>query len=176
MSRAQILAKAMLRDRAERAVRTRKITSTRAKPEGATFDPFAYTRWRLIAGDNPGYLVGHREGRTCEQSAAGCPDKGADSRNAVRPRPNLETQQNKGVSEGEKHAKTIPDEKYLVDRPPISGPANVIAAEVFPGRSRTVTSYDSVISEVWERKLAVIESPGIVPAQDEATVSREPAP
>src|SRR5258708_19516603 len=60
MSRAQILTDALLRDRADRAVRTRKITSTRAKPEGADFDPFAHTRWRVVAGDNPGYLPSTR--------------------------------------------------------------------------------------------------------------------
>jgi hypothetical protein len=60
MSRAQILTDALLRDRADRAVRTRKITSIRAKPEGADFDPFANTRWRVVAGDNPGYLPSTR--------------------------------------------------------------------------------------------------------------------
>jgi hypothetical protein len=60
MSRAQILTDALLRDRADRAVRTRKITSIRAKPEGADFDPFAHTRWRVVAGDNPGYLPSTR--------------------------------------------------------------------------------------------------------------------
>jgi hypothetical protein len=60
MSRAQILTDALLRDRADRAVRTRKITSVRAKPEGADFDPFAHTRWRVVAGDNPGYLPSTR--------------------------------------------------------------------------------------------------------------------
>jgi hypothetical protein len=57
MSRAQILTDALLRDRADRAVRTRKITSTRAASEGVDFDPFAHTRWRVVAGDNPGHPV-----------------------------------------------------------------------------------------------------------------------
>jgi hypothetical protein len=54
LSRTQKLAESLLRDRANRAV---KPTVTRPEIGGADFDPFAYTRWRVVAGGDPGYLV-----------------------------------------------------------------------------------------------------------------------
>jgi hypothetical protein len=61
--KAKALAKALVRDRADRHVRTRKAPSTRAASEGVDFDPFAYTRWRVVAGGDPGYLPkGMRQG------------------------------------------------------------------------------------------------------------------
>jgi len=54
-TRATTLAEALLRDRAERTARPR--AASRPKVEGSDFDPFAVTRWRGIAGGNPGYLV-----------------------------------------------------------------------------------------------------------------------
>jgi hypothetical protein len=48
------VADAILRDRQRR--RPARSVS-RERPEGADFDPFAITRWRVIAGTNPGYLV-----------------------------------------------------------------------------------------------------------------------
>jgi hypothetical protein len=52
---ATALAEALLRDRAERTARPR--AASRPKVEGSDFDPFAVTRWRVIAGSNPGCLV-----------------------------------------------------------------------------------------------------------------------
>jgi hypothetical protein len=54
-TRAATLAEALLRDRAERTARLR--AASRPKVEGSDFDPFAVTRWRVIAGSNPGCLV-----------------------------------------------------------------------------------------------------------------------
>jgi hypothetical protein len=54
-TRATTLAEQLLRDRAERTARPR--AASRPKVEGSDFDPFAVTRWRVIAGGNPGYLV-----------------------------------------------------------------------------------------------------------------------
>jgi hypothetical protein len=54
-SRAQALAERLLGDRAQRA--TRKASPPRTRLEGADFDPFAVTRWRVVAGGDPGYLV-----------------------------------------------------------------------------------------------------------------------
>jgi hypothetical protein len=54
-TRATTLAEALLRDRAERTARPR--AASRPKVEGSDFDPFAVTRWRVIAGSNPGCLV-----------------------------------------------------------------------------------------------------------------------
>src|SRR5215813_10076275 len=54
-TRATTLAEQLLRDRAERTARPR--AASRPKIEGSDFDPFAVTRWRVIAGGNPGYLV-----------------------------------------------------------------------------------------------------------------------
>jgi hypothetical protein len=48
------VADAILRDR-QRQRPARSVS--RERPEGADFDPFAITRWRVIAGTNPGYLV-----------------------------------------------------------------------------------------------------------------------
>src|SRR5215813_10113356 len=53
--RATTLAEALLRDRAERTARPR--AASRPKVEGSDFDPFAATRWRVIADGNPGCLV-----------------------------------------------------------------------------------------------------------------------
>jgi hypothetical protein len=49
--KASVLAESLLRDRAERAVRPRAVTSNVGRDE---FDPFAVTRWRVIA-DGEGY-------------------------------------------------------------------------------------------------------------------------
>ena len=54
-SRTQALTKSLLRDRAERA--TRKAVRSITKIERGDFDAFEATRWRVIAGRNPGYLV-----------------------------------------------------------------------------------------------------------------------
>jgi len=54
LSRAQRLAQSLLRDRIGRETKPRPV---RAKIEGSDFDPFAYTRWRVVAGGDPGYLV-----------------------------------------------------------------------------------------------------------------------
>ena len=55
MTTARSLAEALRRDRVERIARkpVRKSTTT-PEPE---FDPFAITRWRVIAGGDPGYLA-----------------------------------------------------------------------------------------------------------------------
>ena len=54
-SRTQALTKSLLRDRAERAAR--KAVRSITKIERGDFDAFEATRWRVIAGRNPGYLV-----------------------------------------------------------------------------------------------------------------------
>jgi hypothetical protein len=57
-SRARALAEQLLRDRAERAARkAARIAAAPAKTERVEFDPFAVTRWRVVAGGDPGYLV-----------------------------------------------------------------------------------------------------------------------
>jgi len=53
------LAERLLRDRADHAERERRrlrSLSRQPKPEGAEFDPFGVTRWRVVAGSDPGYL------------------------------------------------------------------------------------------------------------------------
>jgi hypothetical protein len=56
-SRARVLAEQLLRDRAERAARKAvRTTAAAAKTERLEFDPFAVTRWRVIAGGDSGYL------------------------------------------------------------------------------------------------------------------------
>jgi hypothetical protein len=56
MSARDRLAAALLKDRDNRR---RKPTAPRSAPrtQQEVFDPFAITRWRVIAGGNPGYLV-----------------------------------------------------------------------------------------------------------------------
>src|SRR5262245_40497822 len=54
-SRTQALTESLLRDRAERAAR--KAVRSITKIERGDFDAFEATRWRVIAGRNPGYLV-----------------------------------------------------------------------------------------------------------------------
>jgi hypothetical protein len=54
-SRTQALTESLLRDRAERAARKAVRSST--KIERGDFDPFSVTRWRVIAGADPGHLV-----------------------------------------------------------------------------------------------------------------------
>src|SRR5262249_31770692 len=54
-SRTQALSESLLRDRAERAAR--KAVRSITKIERGDFDAFEATRWRVIAGRNPGYLV-----------------------------------------------------------------------------------------------------------------------
>jgi len=54
-SRTQALTESLLRDRAQRAAR--KAVRGRTKIERSDFDPFSVTRWRLIAGGDPGHLV-----------------------------------------------------------------------------------------------------------------------
>ena len=54
-SRSQALTDSLLRDRAERAAR--KANRCSIKIERGDFDAFEPTRWRVIAGDDPGYLV-----------------------------------------------------------------------------------------------------------------------
>src|SRR5262249_40198640 len=57
MSRSRILAEALLRDRAEVIARKPVRKSTVKANSEPGFDPFAITRWRVIAGGDPGYLV-----------------------------------------------------------------------------------------------------------------------
>src|SRR5262245_12450892 len=54
-SRTQALIESLLRDRAERAAR--KAIRGSIKIERGDFDAFEPTRWRVIAGGGPGYLV-----------------------------------------------------------------------------------------------------------------------
>src|SRR5262249_26520133 len=54
-SRTQALTKSLRVDRAERAAR--KAVRSITKIERGDFDAFEATRWRVIAGRNPGYLV-----------------------------------------------------------------------------------------------------------------------
>src|SRR5262249_57606431 len=54
-SRTQALTESLLRHRAERAAR--KAVRSITKIERGDFDAFEATRWRVIAGRNPGYLV-----------------------------------------------------------------------------------------------------------------------
>ena len=54
-SRTQALTESILRDRAERAAHTEVRTST--KIERGDFDAFEPTRWRVIAGGDPGHLI-----------------------------------------------------------------------------------------------------------------------
>jgi hypothetical protein len=49
------VAAALLHDRKRR--QDNKPKSTRQRIEGTDFDPFAITRWRVVAGGRPGYLV-----------------------------------------------------------------------------------------------------------------------
>jgi hypothetical protein len=56
-SRTQKLAEQLLRDRADRAARKTPRTGNATKAERIEFDPFRITRWRVIAGGDPGYLV-----------------------------------------------------------------------------------------------------------------------
>jgi hypothetical protein len=55
VSRTKKLAEAILKDRERRAAP--RIATAKTKVEGSDFDPFAVTRWRVVAGDSPGYLV-----------------------------------------------------------------------------------------------------------------------
>ena len=55
-TRAGALAERLLRDRAERAARKAARTNTFVKIARDEFDPFKVTRWRVIAGGDPGYL------------------------------------------------------------------------------------------------------------------------
>jgi hypothetical protein len=55
-SRTTKLAEQLLRDR-ERHRDSSRTVSTRPRAVGSDFDPFAVTRWHVIAGGNPGYLV-----------------------------------------------------------------------------------------------------------------------
>jgi hypothetical protein len=57
ITRAQRLAGALLRDRAERAARKATRAGHVVKVERVEFDPFAIARWRVVAGGDPGYLV-----------------------------------------------------------------------------------------------------------------------
>jgi hypothetical protein len=54
--RAKALAEDLLRDRAARAARKAAPQAT-AKVDKGEFDPFPVTRWRVVAGGNPGYLA-----------------------------------------------------------------------------------------------------------------------
>src|SRR5215475_7115807 len=54
-SRTQALTESLLRDRAERAAR--KAVRSTTKIERGDFDAFEPTRWRVIAGGDPGHLV-----------------------------------------------------------------------------------------------------------------------
>ena len=54
--RAGALAEQLLRDRAERAAR-KAAAPTRSKAPESDFDPFAITRWHVVAGGHPGWLV-----------------------------------------------------------------------------------------------------------------------
>jgi len=56
LTRAQRLAESLLRDRAEHEAKPKPVRA-KADIEGSGFDPFAYTRWRVVAGGDPGYLV-----------------------------------------------------------------------------------------------------------------------
>jgi hypothetical protein len=57
-TRASALAEQLLRDRAERAARKAvRTTAAAAKTHRVEFDPSAVTRWRVMAGNNPAYLV-----------------------------------------------------------------------------------------------------------------------
>jgi hypothetical protein len=57
-TRTSVLAEQLLRDRAERAARKAVRTgAVAAKTERGEFDPFTVTRWRVVAGGHPGYLV-----------------------------------------------------------------------------------------------------------------------
>jgi hypothetical protein len=51
------LVEELLRDRAERIARKSIRTVSTTKVERAEFDPFKVTRWRVVAGGDPGYLV-----------------------------------------------------------------------------------------------------------------------
>jgi len=80
-SRTQALTESLLRDRAQRAAR--KAVRGRTKIERSDFDPFSVTRWRLIAGGDPGHLVKTRmrKGRVgwliqCRACAVGFESKG----------------------------------------------------------------------------------------------------
>jgi hypothetical protein len=53
LTRAQKLADALLRDRERR---NRQPTATRSRPRNDGFDPFAVTRWCVVACGDPGYL------------------------------------------------------------------------------------------------------------------------
>jgi hypothetical protein len=54
--RAKVLAKSLLRDRAERAARPGARVGNTIKVDRGEFDPFAVRRWRVVAGGDPGYL------------------------------------------------------------------------------------------------------------------------
>ena len=54
-TRSMRLAAAILRDREERSAR--KAAVSRTNVEGSDLDPFAFTRWPVTAGGDPGYLV-----------------------------------------------------------------------------------------------------------------------
>jgi hypothetical protein len=75
-SRTQALAESLLRDRAERAAR--KAVRSSIKIERGDFDPFEPTRWRVIAGGNPGYLVATPMRRTPVGWFLGCDHCGAE--------------------------------------------------------------------------------------------------
>ena len=52
---AAALTHAILADRERRKAQTKPAKSDRPAPDG--FDPFEITRWRVVAGGDPGYLV-----------------------------------------------------------------------------------------------------------------------
>jgi hypothetical protein len=66
--KAKALANAILEDRRNRKINPRTRTAYRVANDD--FDPFAITRWRVIAGGNPGYLVAtptaEVRGRECD--------------------------------------------------------------------------------------------------------------
>jgi hypothetical protein len=54
--KAKVIEQAIIADRLERQNNDKPASVSRPKVEGSDFDPFAYTRWRVVAGGDPGYL------------------------------------------------------------------------------------------------------------------------
>jgi len=54
--KAKTLAEQLLRDRAERIARKHARAGSTTQVQRQNFDPFEVARWRVIAGDDPGYL------------------------------------------------------------------------------------------------------------------------
>jgi hypothetical protein len=73
-TRTQRLAEVLLRDRAERTARKATRAGNVVKIERAEFDPFGPARWRVIAGDDPGYLPKTEMRRTEGGWSVKCPD------------------------------------------------------------------------------------------------------